>query len=72
MNFPSIKVKSAFPTAIEHPYNFSKKFFILINKVFNVMMQESELDLANIGKRIFEYNFSASMSLSLHDFTFFI
>ena len=72
MNFPSIKDKSDFPTAIEHPYNFSKKFFILINKVFSVIMQESEFDLANIGKKIFEYNFSASMSLSLQDLTFFI
>ena len=57
---------------MEHPYNFSKKFFNLINKVFNDIIQDWELDFDKIGKRIFEYNFSASMSLSLHDFIFFI
>ena len=53
---------------MEHPYNLSKNIFILDKSVFIDIIQYPELDLDNIGKIIFEYNFSESTSLSFDVF----
>ena len=57
---------------MEQPYNFSKNIFIFDKRVLRVIIQSPELDWANIGKMVLEYNFSALISLSFKDFISFI